>query len=52
LLKGEKVTQASDIFAAGVILYRLIYGVMPFDGSTEKEVLKKIKGKDYNTSYQ
>lgn len=30
MLKGEKVTPASDIFAVGVILYRLVYGVLPF----------------------
>lgn len=51
MLKGEKVSPASDIFAVGVILYRLVYGVLPFEGSTEKEVLKRIKGRDYNTSY-
>lgn len=52
LLRGEKATQASDVYSVGVILYRLVYGVLPFEGSTEKEVLKKVKGHDYNTSYE
>jgi serine/threonine protein kinase len=30
MLRGERVTPASDIFAVGVILYRLVYGVLPF----------------------
>lgn len=52
MLRGEKVTQASDIYSVGVILYRLVYGVLPFEGNTEKEVLKRVKGRDYNTSYE
>lgn len=52
MLKGEKITQNSDIYSVGVILYRLIYGVLPFEGTTEKEILKKIKSKDFNTSYE
>ena len=52
MLKGEKVTQSSDIYGVGVMLYRLIYGVLPCEGTTEKEVLKKMKSKDYNTSYE
>ena len=35
-LRGEKVTPASDIYSLGVILYRLVYGVLPYDGLTEK----------------
>lgn len=30
----------------------MIFGVMPFIGNTEKEVLKKIKGRDYNEKYK
>lgn len=52
MLQGKKLTQASDIYTLGVILYRMIYGVLPFKGHTEKDVLKKIKGKDYDESYK
>jgi serine/threonine protein kinase len=52
MLRGEKVTPASDIYGVGVILYRLVYGVLPFEGNTEKEVLKHVKGHDFNTSYE
>lgn len=48
LLQGKKPTQASDVFGVGVILYRMLFGVLPFGGQTEKEVLKRIKGKDFN----
>lgn len=48
MLQGKKLTQASDIYTLGVILYRMIYGVLPFKGYTEKDILKKIKGKDYD----
>jgi serine/threonine protein kinase len=36
MLRGEKVTPASDIYSVGVILYRLVYGVLPCEGHTEK----------------
>lgn len=32
MLQGQKLTASSDIYSAGVILYRLIYGVLPFSG--------------------
>ena len=52
VLKGKKPTQASDIYCLGVILYRMLYGVFPFNGHSEKEVLSNIKGKDFNESYK
>ena len=52
MLQGKKISQASDIYTLGVILYRMLYGVMPFKGATDSEVAKKIKGKDYNESYK
>lgn len=41
-----------DIWAMGVILYLLIYGALPFQASSEKELIKKITTKepDYTKS--
>lgn len=48
MLQGKKLSQASDVYTLGVIFYKMIYGVLPFSGYTEKDVLKKIKGKDFD----
>lgn len=39
---GEQVTPATDIFAAGVVLYELLAGVKPFAGPTIHSILFKI----------
>lgn len=33
----------SDVFAAGIVLYELLTGSKPFDGETDRELLKKIR---------
>jgi len=36
-----------DIWALGVILYRIIFGVYPFEGNNCREIFDKIKKVDY-----
>jgi serine/threonine protein kinase len=37
---GEGIDQRADLFAAGVLLYRLLTGVLPFTGSAETVMYK------------
>jgi ligand-binding sensor domain-containing protein/tRNA A-37 threonylcarbamoyl transferase component Bud32 len=44
-VKGKGFSQASDVYALGVIFYEMITGEKPFKGETTLEIMKKIIGK-------
>lgn len=44
---SQSYDQRCDIWAAGVILYILLSGVPPFEGSTDKDIMQRIKNFDY-----
>jgi serine/threonine-protein kinase len=42
--KGMRGDSRSDVFSAGVVLYELLTGVLPFDGENQFAVIHKIVG--------
>lgn len=41
-ITGDALDERSDLFSAGVILYRLLSGVFPFEGGAVREILTAI----------
>lgn len=40
---GLRLTNASDLFSVGTMLYYLLFGELPFTGQTDDEVLERIR---------
>lgn len=41
-VQSQPVDARADLFAAGIVLYQLLTGVRPFDGSSDFEIIQKI----------
>ncbi len=47
-LRGESVTQATDIWQLGILFYHLLVGQLPFEGATTHEMYARILTADFN----
>ena len=41
-IRGEKVDARTDLYSAGVLLYQMLSGQQPFDGTNDFEIMQKI----------
>ncbi len=42
VLEGREKTFASDLYACGVILYKMLYGVFPYTGQKREDIINAI----------
>ncbi len=45
-LRGLPIDTRSDLFSAGIVLYQLLTGTRPFDGTGDYEIIQKIVGQE------
>jgi len=45
-LHGLPIDARSDLFSAGIVLYQLLTGTRPFDGTGDYEIIQKIVGQE------
>lgn len=48
LIRKAPANPSMDIWALGVILYRMLFGIYPFDGDSRREIFDKIKIAEYS----
>ena len=49
----EEYDEKCDLWSVGVIMFIMLSGAPPFDGGSDKEIIKKVKAGKYNfNAYQ